>query len=307
MKLLNERFIPYLVTYNPETPSLNYVENATGVRALEQFDYTVWYCLFSCHNSFKVYDLRNIIPADILERIMSGEVFLAVDNSLEPFLKSIDSIYENLVIKAGIPERQIIFLCNMPDAAEYTANLAKRLDRQPIRIMWFSCFEQDLNLNVLTDFNQEIRTLEQKQYTKKFLNLNRRWRLHRPFLMALMYKMGLIDQGYVSFGPCDPGDDWESRWAELINYYREDAEMSKLIWECEGVRQLPPLYLDTGELHINRAVFTHSTDQYYYDTYFSVVAETTYHTRNGHIGTRFLSEKIFKAIAMAHPFILVKL
>jgi hypothetical protein len=63
--------------------------------------------------------------------------------------------------------------------------------------------------------------------------------------------------------------------------------------------------LDTDELHINRAEFTHDTDHYYANSYFSVIAETTYHTKNGHPEARFLSEKTFKAIAMRHPFVMV--
>ena len=41
-------------------------------------------------------------------------------------------------------------------------------------------------------------------------------------------------------------------------------------------------------------------DSYYADTYFSIVSETTYYEN-----TPFLSEKIFKAIGIGHPFIMV--
>ena len=68
---------------------------------------------------------------------------------------------------------------------------------------------------------------------------------------------------------------------------------------------MPNLYLDTIDLITNRAEQTDSTNLYYSDSYFSVITETTYHTDSGHDGVPFLSEKVFKAIAMQHPFILV--
>ena len=67
---------------------------------------------------------------------------------------------------------------------------------------------------------------------------------------------------------------------------------------------MKPLYLDTDELHINRAVSTSQTNKYYENTYFSVVTETTYFTNEWYYPARFLSEKIFKPMAMKHPFIL---
>jgi hypothetical protein len=81
--------------------------------------------------------------------------------------------------------------------------------------------------------------------------------------------------------------------------------MISLLNTYQGVKNLPPLFLDTDQLHINRAESTVDTNRYYEDTYFSVISETTYFTREWYHSARFLSEKAFKAIAMKHPFILV--
>ena len=76
--------------------------------------------------------------------------------------------------------------------------------------------------------------------------------------------------------------------------------ISKILSDNADVKNLKPMYLDTEDLVTNRAMHEDSISKYYVETYFSIVSETTYHE-----GTPFLSEKIFKAIAMGHPFIIV--
>ena len=60
------------------------------------------------------------------------------------------------------------------------------------------------------------------------------------------------------------------------------------------------MYLDEKDLVTNRAEHQTSIESYYQETFFSVVSETTFYEN-----VPFLSEKIFKTIAMGHPFILV--
>lgn len=306
MRLLNVK-IPTINTYNPKEPYVRQTPAETAaINLLRDFDFDIWYCLFSCENSFKLFRVTDLMPPGVIEKVRAGEALVVLDNALEPFMRSIDSIYQHLVIEEGIPERQIMLLTNMYDAREYANTVAKKLGKQPIRIMWFKLFEWDLHMAMKITYNEQpLNTLELKAYPKKFLNLNRRWRLHRPFLTMLLHHKGLIDKGYVSFGPCDGNDTWDKRWPEMIHYFRKDQRILDIMTQAETVKQLPPLYLDTDELHINRAVATQDTDQYYLNSYFSVVSETTYFTGEWYPNARFLSEKIFKAIAMKHPFILV--
>ena len=46
-----------------------------------------------------------------------------------------------------------------------------------------------------------MRTLHQPSYNKKYLNLNRRWRAHRPMFVALLKANKILEEGLVSFGP----------------------------------------------------------------------------------------------------------
>lgn len=308
MNILNTS-IPLINTYNPNDPkitqSLSLTAGALAMRETSNLDVDAWYCLFSCEHSFKIYKIKDLVNKEIFKKIIDKEVFLVLDNALEPFEKSIDSIYENIVIQEKIPASQIILLTNMYDAKKYSDAVAVNLNQNPIRIFWHSLFEQDLKDAVRWVYkNQVPTTLTFKKYDKKFLNFNRRWRLHRPFLTTLLHSRGLLSQGHISFGPCEHKDTWSHRWPELMNYFRNDPAMTELLASNESVRNLPPLFLDTDELHINRAEATPNTNKYYEDSYFSVVSETTYFTK-WYSPARFLSEKAFKPIAMRHPFILV--
>lgn len=310
MKILNKK-IPLINTYDFNNPNIEFTENlTTGACVLRDefafdFKFRVWYCLFSCENSFRIYNIRKLVEQPILDKILAKKAFLVLDNALEPFTKSIDSIYENIIIKEQIPASQVILLTTMPDAKNYSDNLAKTLNQESIRIFKYSLFEHDLNREVKFVYQYKLpNTLEIKHYDKKFLNFNRRWRLHRPFLITLMHGRNLLNNGYISFGPCDNRDTWRHRWPELINYFRQNTDILEILNKFESVKELKPLYLDTDELHINRAVSTPQTNKYYENTYFSVVTETTYFTNEWYYPARFLSEKIFKPMAMKHPFIL---
>lgn len=303
MPCLNLNRIPYLVTYDPANPNMYYVEGASGItdRVGENFDY--YYIQFSCHNSFRIYDINNIVPADIMHRIKHSDVYLVLDNALEPFLSSADSIYQHIVIKAGVPAKKIIFMSAVPTMFEHVKRVAETLGQELINVEWYVLFESMLQKAAQ---RQPLLTLQSKEYTKKFLNLNRRWRLHRPLLMILLQDRGLLDHGFISFGKADcPGHDWDSMWPAILGTHKDDQELIEIVKRNESIKELPPMYLDTTDLVTNRAEHQTSTDKYYTDTYFSVVNETTYHTTDQMCGVPFLSEKIFKAIAYSHPFILV--
>lgn len=311
MKILN-KLIPIINTYDPNNPKIDWTENITaGANCLRNeywfnLNFKIWYCLFSCEHSFKIYNIKDLVEKSILDKVLEKKAFLVLDNALEPFVRSIDSIYHNIVIKENIPASQIIFLTNMHDAKEYSDNLAKKLNQERIKVFWYSLFEQDLQCAVEHIYKKNLpKTLQFKKYDKKFLNLNRRWRMHRPFLITLMHGRNLLDSGHVSFGPCDQKDTWVHRWHELFYYFRNELDVLNLLKQYESVKDMKPLFLDTEELHINRAVPTVDTNRYYEETYFSVITETTYFTRDWYPNVRFLSEKAFKPIAMKHPFIFV--
>jgi len=304
MACYNINDLKYLITYDSSNPKIVTIESSSGVFSRsENIDY--YYIQFSDHNSFKIFDIETIIPCKILKKIKKGKAFLVLDNGLEPFLKSADGIYYNLVLTGKIPARQIIFMSSVPTMIDHVKKLAKTLKQDEINVEWFSMFEYQLWDVISHQLTKPLDTLEIKNYNKKFINFNRRWRLHRPLMMILLKDKNLLDQGFVSFGQSDFNNDtWEHKWNELVRYYN-GTEILEILNRNQDIKLFPPMYLDTEDLITNRAEQTNSTDRYYLDSYFSLVNETTYHTKPGYDGVPFLSEKIFKCIAMKHPFIMV--
>ena len=308
MKLLNDQIL-IINTYDINNPNIErYPTNlpTSGCASLMQsplLNSDVWYCMFTNPNSFKFFSIVDLLGESI-NRIMDKTAMLALDMPFEPFLMAIDSIYEHIVVKHNIPSSQIIFQSNMRDADIYNQRAAKRYIQEPINIFWFSALEYwAIDYQV-----QNTNTLAIKPYNKKFLNLNRRWRSHRPLLVLLLYHKKLLDQGFVSFGPAGEGyNTWEEIWNGLRVGVFDNREMFDIVNNNESIKSMPPLYLDTDELHINRAELTSTTDRYYEDSYFSVVSETIFYHREGAQNSRFITEKTFKALVMNHPFILVSI
>jgi len=297
MPCINKDNLLYVKTYSLHDKEVVKIEPNVGYYAKENVDYDFFYIQFSNAESFSMFAIDTLVPQDILEQVRAGKVFLVLDNGLEHFYECADAIYRDVVIKHNIPAEQIIFLSAVPTMHEHVKNLASRLQLPEIKVDWFSLFEatgKDAGRHGV------VALPKKKRYTKKFLNLNRRWRLHRPLLITLLKSKNLLDQGHISFAPSDDGQDWNTVYPKLENMYAHHAEISNILKKHSDVKKLPAMYLDTEDLVTNRAMHENSIEYYYMETYFSIVNETTYHEN-----TPFLSEKIFKTIAMGHPFIMV--
>jgi hypothetical protein len=286
----------YLQTYDRNNPNLIVVQSSTAVQYMHRIEQKFFYIQFSDAESFALYPLSSIIDSDILESMRTGDVYLMVDNALEYQLNTVERIYSDIVIRERIPAGKIIFLSGVPTMIEQVRNVAKKLNLPEIRTEWFSLFEET-GLHAVRKNNYGMHTLRKKKnWNKKYLCLNRRWRLHRPMMVAMLHGRNLLQHGHVSLAPSDTPhmDSWDSALSQLQALYPDDE-----MFRNEAIRKLPHLYLDTKDLKTNRAEYEDSILPYYEDTFFSVVNETTYFEN-----IPFLSEKIFKVIAMGHPFIL---
>ena len=299
-------------SYNITNPNIRWfpmTEPTSGLTTLQDsyvLSGDVWYCNFTTENSFKLFDIKELMGLTNFNKILNKEALLVLDLSFEPFLKSIDSIYEDIIIKYNLPSSQVVFLSNMYDASNYNILSAQRFNQPPINILYFSALEWMIQCYA-EDGTCIPNTLSLKSYDKKFLNFNRRWRSHRPLLTVLLYHRKLLDYGFVSFAPCENYHSWDQIWNNLLNSSKDNSEMYNAIIQSESIKSMPPLYLDTTDLHTNREYLTDDTNRYYEDTYFSVVSETTFYFRDQYQNSRFITEKIFKAILMNHPFVVVSL
>jgi hypothetical protein len=297
MPCINKDNLLYVLTYSLHDKEIIKINSNVGVRAKENVPYDFFYIQFSNANSFKMFSIENMVPEDVLQKIRNREVFLMLDNGLEHFYECADAIYQDIVIKHNIPAEQIIFLSAVPNMNEHVAKVARQLQQPEIKVDWFSLFEATGKDAARTS---PMSLPKKKEYTKKFLNLNRRWRLHRPLLLTLLKSKNLLDEGYISFAPSDDKRGWEHVYPQLQNLHRNNKKISAILEKNKDIVSMEPMYLDTKDLVTNRAIHENSINEFYMETYFSIVNETTYYE-----GVPFLSEKIFKTIAMGHPFIMV--
>ena len=154
--------------------------------------------------------------------------------------------------------------------------------------------------------SQEIYDESSKPY--KFLFLNGRTRTHRKYLMERFRLSGLLDQSLWS-------------WLDLTVGYSSDIVFNHngidLIGQPHQIKLLPPQYeyvtyrhrinnLESDKQFVKYELFNNEWGEIYIqpeayvDTYFSVVTETVFVYPYS-----FRTEKIWKPVAMAHPWIAV--
>lgn len=275
------------------------------IRTWDDRDY--YYCEIFQGNAFKIFPIDTIVPEPVLNKIKNDDkTFLYICNTHEAFLDIVQPIYESLVLEAGIPPNKI-YISN--EAADLEKEVRKYADANKLEyfnVDWILEFEYSMSIQA-NQFKLDGSTiLQDRQYNKRYLNFNRRWRLHRPTLVAFLQAKGLLDKGFVSLGPSDDNRNWESIWPWIVRFHESDPELHGLLCTHEKeILRLPPLYLDTHELVNNRALLEEQSLFLYENSLVSVVTETTFYHGAGLNEARFLSEKIFKPIAVGHPFIFV--
>lgn len=312
MTILNRERYPYIVTQIPgvQRPSGIEYRDTAFVWAARNFndgnDY--WYCEIFHGDAFAVFDINTIIPPNILHRIKTDQkTFLYICNSHEAFLDIVKPLYETLVFKENIPPNKIVI---SNEAADLHIEVKKYADSKNVGYMqveWILEFEAAMGIESVAQRLPQVSVLdENRTYTKRFLNFNRRWRLHRPAIVALMKALNILDKGYVSLGDSDDNENWQKVFPYIKNHHASHPELSSLYQNAEQeIMNLPPLYLDFTDLKTNRPHIEPETKYLYDETLFSVVNETTFYTDWWFNSARFLSEKTFKPVAYGHPFILV--
>lgn len=245
-----------------------------------------------------------------LNAIRNGTITLVVCNAHEAFHKVVPSLYQT-IIQCNINPSKVYFLTGSLSMEKVSAQTAQSLNCEKLNLIWSGIFEH----SVQSWFHEQIsngklfNTLEKKDYFKSYINFNRRWRTHRPVIVALLHCKNLIKKGFVSLAPSDDQRNFLSLWWYLLSIHNEERspQVFKILNENEMmIKSLPPMYLDTLELHINQAELKRETDIYYHNTYFSLVSETNfYQSVESEESGIFFSEKTFKPIAEMHPFILI--
>jgi len=317
MGILNTDGYYTISTYgNNKDLIFNYQSMVHHMRDMNTSEYDFYYLEFKLKDSFDVHPLHTFVPKEILDKIYNKEAFLMIANFHEGFLQVVEGIYNSLVIRDKIPAEQIIFGSGNYDILAEVQRISKETGYPEIRVEWWLELEycQRERKKIMIGSNptappcqpSTLNTLQIKHYEKKYLNFNRRWRLHRPTMVALLYCHNILKQGYVSLGDSDMSDQWKDYWWYIISEAKAHPKVHRLLSQNEKeICNLPRLYIDTEDLVTNRAWLDNDTDWLYNDTYFSLVSETMYFQDRKHDGGRYLTEKVFKAITCEHPFVLV--
>lgn len=176
------------------------------------------------------------------------------------------------------------------------------------------CLRYDSFLPKILDYSENLREIRrseeifsktQKPY--KFLFLNGRHRSHRKFLLEKFDSVGLLDQSIWSClesgGSARINLKLMHNGQDLMTAYRATKFLEPK-YEVDRYRDRVNMKFDAqfakyelfnqewGDIYLNA--------EPYVDTYFSVVTETVYEYPYS-----FRTEKIWKPIAMAHPWIAV--
>jgi hypothetical protein len=171
----------------------------------------------------------------------------------------------------------------------------------------YPCLQYDSFLPKILDYNENLAAIDrseeiyqQLQKPYKFLFLNGRTRPHRNYLLEKFHSCGLLDQ---------------SLWTNLESGYAKSRNL-KLNGSPIPIKLLDPRYefdfyqqqidIPTTDTFVKNHLFKNTWGEIYLkaepyiDTYFSVVTETVFEYPYS-----FRTEKIWKPIAMGHPWIAV--
>lgn len=251
--------------------------------------------------SFKEHLFNQCIPKGIMKLLKFGKASLIVSNYLESFTTYVDSLYQLLVLKFEIPEDNIYLLSEARDLHFEVAKVAAKYNKKQIKCIWAPSAENIIRFEEI--LNPTIVNFNYSSYKKKFLNFNRRWRLHRPTFVSLLIASNLIDDGYVSLLQSESdGWSWEKNWNLILSSHLELNSI--LNQHKDKIISSGPHKIDRSDLN-NYPLFPNLIQknliEFYKNTYFSIVSETYYYQSE----PRSLSEKTFNTVVMRHPILLL--
>lgn len=304
MAILNKTNYPYIY------PNSIDMRSDTMIHQIRNWnDANYWYCEFLLGIGFDTFKIDSLVPADVLDKIKTDDsTFLVLCNCHEAFHSIVEPIYKFVIEYADIPPEKIIVITESADLHTVVLDYTAKNNVKPFNVEWVRMFQSGVRGQKYhqsrTPGYVEPKTLALKPYPKRYLNFNRRWRLHRPTLVSLLIAKNLLDKGYISLGRSDCGTRWTSVFGWIEGRLGQDPELKSLLESNkERIINTPDLYLDNNDLMTNKADLTVDTDSLYAETLVSICSETNFFPEfeTG----RFLSEKTWKPMAYRHPFIVV--
>ena len=255
------------------------------------------YWIVSCFDGKALHQFNDVVPDHILQEIRNNNIMLCIDADREAFVDIPETIYDFLIKELFIPVESILLLSGNAKINEVVNTIAAVRNLPKIQSRWVCVFERGVTASPANILD----TLQIKEYPKKFLSLNRRWRGCKLSLISHLKIRHLLDHGFVSLQTFE-GRTWENSWEYLMQL--QDATTEELFEQHKDeIINLPNLILDDLNPEDMNPV-TNTLDNFYLNSYFSVVGGAIFYEKEMP-NVAGLCEKPFKAIQKMHPFILL--
>lgn len=251
---------------------------------------------------------NNFIPQKTLEEIRDYNGILLIDYAIDGGLtkKRLKKLYE-CISALNLPKEKIIivhndfhleenmkefFKENMPKLIQYCWSLNSKSEEYYKKISGnnyhFWKDERKTNYDFMSD--KESIDFSKKEY--KFLNLNRRLRMHRADLLHFFWKENMINDMLISY-------DEKLFTLDAICHLQKYIKPEEFNDFYHYIKHTSPHVIDYSDLE-NVWGYGFETKEIYQKSLISILSETFFYENSG-----YLSEKIWKPIAHGHPFILV--
>lgn len=231
---------------------------------------------FSCISPLVLEDIKIGKCALIIECTTEGKYTKQPNTELD--------IIERWRVKAKLPEYSVSVIHGNLICDEYV----KRNDLK-INAYGVSAFESffDIPEDYAKDLNKIVNFNSESSNPKKyFLSYNRQPRAHRLLFGLNLYKRNILNKGLLSL--------------TFPNNMRLSSEYNSKVVDEKEYERFRLGGNHTIDISTEHNLATNFTLSNYEDTFISVVSETIMDT-----GCIFFSEKIWKPIAIGHPFILM--
>lgn len=293
-------------------PSINSIKAVTEKifyywPELENFKDSIYIVFASCHNQYHFLQRdKKFIKLEILNAYNNNKrhfFFAGLDEGfITNTIKKINEIKNDL--KEQISEAKIYYVVSIKyDQNEYDKVCEKyNLDKniKLITALYFEHISKDNFIKCLRPYRTGVRD-------KKFLCYNRIQRHHRMVLLDKMLESELFYEGYYSI----IGDDYflehminQSNFATAFPNIVKNKHLLPVKLNVTKERENPNNIIENDIIHFENSYFSIVTETNFYNFY-KMKPNKFYINQPMYENFIFFSEKVFKPIAMKHPFILL--
>lgn len=263
-------------------------------------------------------DLWSTIPDELLNELIHGNAYLIMNNENEyDTTAAFRSFYKMYYKNKLVPANKLILLTPAIKGKELYKEyvIHNGIPKEDVINVEYSChIDFTFDDSIISKTNNIIDTTNK---SKKYICLNRAFRLHRPALIGLLSENNSLDLGYVSLGYDKRVKNLVTEhhgWIPYLNdtmlglHWDNNVPMHFLIKSklIKGIKKLEtklPLTVDKDEFETNYAQWDTIPIDHIKDSYFSVVTSTHFFEWQEKSGG--WNEKEWKPVLMKHPFIIV--